>query len=137
MKFWWSILICLYLCHMCWADDQPSADIVKPSPEVVPVAADPIAVHPLFGAAVPEGDYVPMTREQRLQLYFRQTFTTPNPWLRTSISTGIAQIQGRQHSWGGGVVGYGRRYSSQYATYVIRNSFLSLGAWGLGHDTRY
>jgi hypothetical protein len=121
---------------MCWADDQPPAAVASAAPEVAP-AADPIGVHPLFGAAVPEGDYEPMTGHQRLELYFRQTFTTPNPWLRTSISTGIAQIQGRQYSWGGGVLGYGRRYSSQYATYVLRNSFLSLGAWGLGHDTRY
>jgi hypothetical protein len=136
MKLWWCVVVCLFLGRMSWADDQTPSDGVKPSPEVVPIA-DPIGVHPLFGAAVPVGDYEPLTGQQRLQLYLRQTFTTPNPWLRTSISTGIAQIQGRQHSWGGGVWGYGRRYSSQYATYVIRNSFLSLGAWGLGHDTRY
>jgi hypothetical protein len=101
------------------------------------VAVDPIAVHPLFGAAVPPGDYEPLTGAQRYHLFLRQTFTTANPWLRTAISTGVAQMQGRQHSWGGGVEGYGRRYASQYATYAIRNSFLSLGAWGLGHDTRY
>ena len=86
---------------------------------------------------MPAGDYVPLTGDQRVQLFLRQTFTTPNPWLRTSISAGIAQLQGRQYSWGGGLQGYGRRYASQYATYVIRNSFLSVGAWGLGHDTRY
>ena len=129
-------MVCLFFGRMCWADDQPPATAVGPAPEVAPVA-DPIGVHPLFGAAVPHGVYTPLTRQQRLQLYLRQTVTTANPWLRTSISTGIAQIQGRQYSWGGGVLGYGRRYSSQYATYVIRNSFLSLGAWGLGHDTRY
>lgn len=78
-----------------------------------------------------------MTNSQRGRLFVRQTFTTPNPWLRTAISTGISQLQGRQYSWGGGVQGYGRRYASQYGTYVIRNSFLSLGAWGLRHDTRY
>jgi len=136
MKLWCCVVVCLLWGSMCWADDQPPSDAVMPAPEVAPVA-DPIAVHPLFGAAVPEGEYEPMTGHQRVQLYLRQTFTTPNPWLRTSISAGIAQIQGRQHSWGGGVWGYSQRYSSQYATYVIRNSFLSLGAWGLGHDTRY
>lgn len=99
--------------------------------------ADPLHVHPLFGAAIPTGVYEPMTRHQRLRLYVRQTYTTANPWVRTSISAGVAQIQGRQYSWGGGVVGYSHRYASQYATYVIRNSFLSAGAWGLGHDTRY
>ena len=113
-------------------DDQAPVPAV---PEAA--AADPIGVHPLFGAAVPAGVYSPMTEHQRFQLFLRQTFTTPNPWLRTAISSGIAQIQGRQYSWGGGVKGYSHRYASQYGTYVIRNSFLSLGAWGLGHDTRY
>jgi hypothetical protein len=136
MKLWWCVAVCLLWGTMCWADDQPPEIAAEPNPEVVS-HVDPIAVHPLFGAAVPIGVYKPMTRQQRLQLYLRQTVTTPNPWLRTSISTGVAQIQGRQYSWGGGVWGYSRRYSSQYATYVIRNSFLSLGAWGLGHDTRY
>jgi hypothetical protein len=136
MKLWCCAALCLFSGLVCWADDQPPSDLAKPSSEVAP-AADPIGVHPLFGAAVPEGEYTPLTEKQRLQLYLRQTFTTANPWLRTAISSGIAQMQGRQYSWGGGVEGYSRRYSSQYATYVIRNSFLSLGAWGLGHDTRY
>ncbi len=126
---------------MCRAEDQlpavaaePAVVLEHPAPETVD---DPIGVHPLFGAQVPKGIYKPLTKDQRFHLFLRQTFTTPNPWLRTSISAGIAQLQGRQHSWGGGVEGYGKRYSSQYATYVIRNSFLSAGAWGLGHDTRY
>ncbi len=130
---------CLLLISVCRADDQPppvtaepAVVLEQPAPDV-----DPIGVHPLFGAEVPKGVYKPLTRQQRLELYMRQTFTTPNPWLRTSISAGMSQIQGRNYSWGGGVEGYSRRYASQYATYVIRNSFLSMGAWGLGHDTRY
>ena len=136
MKLWWCAAVCLFLGQLCLADDQLPETTLATASEAAPVA-DPIGVHPLFGAAVPMGVYKPLTREQRLHLYFRQTFTTANPWVRTSISTGIAQIQGRQYSWGGGVWGYSRRYSSQYATYVLRNSFLSVGAWGLGHDTRY
>ncbi len=145
MKLCCGLLVCLFVVQAGFAAD---ADAEKDLPAVpdAPVAAkvpdteaavDPIGVHPLFGAQVPKGVYKPLTKKQRLELFERQTFTTPNPWLRTSISTGISMIQGRQHSWGGGIQGYGRRYSSQYATYVIRNSFLSLGAWGLGYDTRY
>jgi hypothetical protein len=131
---WFIILLCLST--VCFAEDtapQPPATPVQ----AVPAQTDPIAVHPLFGAAVPDGDYEPLTNTQRYHLFLRQTFTTANPWLRTSISAGISQIQGRQYSWGGGIEGYSRRYASQYATYVIRNSFLSTGAWALGHDTRY
>ena len=136
MKLWWAVP-CLFLVNVCLADDDhPATPPVVPAETAAP-EIDPIAVHPLFGAAVPAGDYVPLTNDQRVQLFLRQTFTTPNPWLRTAISAGVAQIQGRQYSWGGGVLGYTRRYESQYATYVIRNTFLSLGAWGLGHDTRY
>lgn len=136
MTLWWFTILSLSLGLECKAQEggtQPIAVAAESSPPVV----DPIAVHPLFGAAVPQGDYVPLTGAQRIQLFERQTFTTANPWLRTSISAGMSQLQGRQYSWGGGVVGYSRRYASQYATYVIRNTFLSVGAWGLGHDTRY
>ena len=136
------IVLSLFLCVGCSAqqtdpstDDRPLS--AAQATEGARAEVDPIAVNPLFGAAVPAGRYVTLTGSQRYHLFLRQTFTTANPWLRTSISTGVADLQGRQHSWGGGVEGYDRRYASQYATYVIRNSFLSLGAWGLGHDTRY
>jgi hypothetical protein len=136
MKLWCCAIICLYLGAACHAQDNIATPSIEPA-EVTAPAVDPIAVHPLFGAEVPPGDYVPMSGNQRWNLFLRQTFTTPNPWLRTTISAGIAQAQGRQYSWGGGMEGYSRRYASQYATYVIRNSFLSVGAWGLKHDTRY
>lgn len=155
MTLWCGPVLCLFFGGMCHAQGQPEsvagqqdvatqsagqADVATPvtgpSDAATPLA-DPIGVHPLFGAAVPMGIYEPLTDRQRLRLYLRQTFTTANPWLRTSISAGVAQIQGRQYSWGGGVLGYSQRYASQYATYVIRNSFLSVGSWGLGHDTRY
>jgi hypothetical protein len=136
VKLWCCAILTLFPGNSCRGQDDGPQPVVEPLEAVAPVV-DPIAVHPLFGAAVPPGVYKPMTDQQRLRLYVRQSFTTANPWLRTSISAGIAQIQGRQYSWGGGVLGYSRRYESQYATYVVRNTFLSLGAWGLGHDTRY
>ncbi len=157
VKFCGCAVLCLVGTGLLCAQDGPVADsaakVTAPSPAAVnedpvqkenlptasaaEVGVDPIAVHPLFGAVIPTGEYVPMTNQQRFRLYVRQTFTTPNPWVRTAISAGITQLQGRQYSWGGGVEGYSKRYASQYATYVIRNSFLSVGAWGLGHDTRY
>ncbi len=136
MKLQWYASLFFCLASACNAQSSTIPPVSAPI-ETVADAVDPIAVHPLFGAAVPLGAYVPLTGDQRIKLYLRQTFTTANPWLRTSISAGISQIQMRQYSWGGGVEGYGKRYASQYATYVIRNSFLTVGAWGLGHDTRY
>ena len=137
----------LFIALSCHAQDivsheglpQPVITTEKVATATVPETKiqDPIAVHPLFGAGVPKGEYKTLSNSLRWHLFVRQTFSTPNPWLRTSISAGVSQLQGRQHSWGGGVEGYSRRYASQYATYVIRNSFLSAGAWGLGHDTRY
>jgi hypothetical protein len=136
VKFSCCFVLCLVFCVGCSGQQSDPETTLQPV-EPAPAAVDPIAVNPLFGAAVPPGEYVTLTGTQRYHLYLRQTFTTANPWLRTSISTAVADMQGRQHSWGGGVLGYTRRYESQYATYVLRNSFLSLGAWGLGHDTRY
>ena len=136
MKLWCFALLGLAIPNTGLAQQERppiKTEQVKPAAPVV----DPIAVHPLFGAGVPPGEYHSLTGKQRYNLFLRQTFTTPNPWLRTSISAGIAQVQGRQYSWGGGIGGYSHRYASQYATYAIRNSFLSAGAWGLGHDTRY
>lgn len=129
-------MLCIFLGSPCWAQDDGPPPVRDQEKAAAPVV-DPIKVHPLFGAAVPMGAYKPMTDQQRIRLYVRQTFTTPNPWVRTAIASGIAQLQGRQYAWGGGMLGYSRRYSSQYATYVVRNTFLSLGAKGLGHDTRY
>ena len=143
MKLAACVLLCLVgLCLLgggpCLAQEHPgNLEVAKDATAENDHPIDPITVHPLFGAAVPPGVYVPMTDSQRGRLFIRQTFTTANPFLRTAISSGISQLQGRQYSWGGGVEGYSRRYASQYGTYVIRNSFLSLGAWGLGHDTRY
>ncbi|MEO8025529.1 MAG: hypothetical protein ABI823_03610 [Bryobacteraceae bacterium] len=142
IESWWLAIPCLLACSACFAQEEgppppPVEATAALSVQPAVPAVDPIAVHPLFGAVVPAGTYVPLTNEKRWQLFMRQTFTTPNPWLRTGISAAISQAQGRQYSWGGGVEGYSKRYASQYATYVIRNSFLSIGAWGLGHDTRY
>lgn len=143
MKTWSCAFVAIFLHSQGLAQDASQPTLVDPpvvetkkEAETNPVV-DPIAVHPLFGAAVPAGEYETLTGDQRYHLFLRQTFTTANPWLRTSISAGISQIQGRQYSWGGGVLGYSHRYASQYGTYVIRNSLLSAGAWGLGHDTRY
>src|SRR5258708_2627988 len=136
MKVWSSAILSLFLLDFCLAQDTPQQPATEPRKTAAP-SIDPIAVHPLFGSALPPGNYVPLAGKQRFRLYLRQTFTTVNPWLRTSISAGVSQIQGREYSWGGGVLGYSHRYASQYATYAVRNSFLSVGAWGLGHDTRY
>lgn len=136
MKLWYGAFFGLFLLNTCFAQDGSLPSVEEPQEAEAPTV-DPIAVHPLFGAGVPLGEYKALTGDQRYHLFLRQTFTTANPWLRTSLSAGVAHAQGRQYSWGGGVEGYTHRYASQYATYVIRNSFLSLGAWGLGHDTRY
>ena len=136
--FLWSLLFWA-ITNPCLADDADDhSKAVAASASESATNQDPIAVHPLFGAAVPLGTkYQMLTRHQRFQLYIRQTYSTPNPYLRSAISAGIAQLQGRQYSWGGGIEGYSKRLASQYATYAMRNTFLSLSAWGLGHDTRY
>jgi hypothetical protein len=90
------------------------------------------------------GPYVPSTRpleplnnEQRADVYAHQTFLTAGAYVLRMFTAGIDQARGVPSQWGGGMEGYGRRFSSRYGQFVIANTFHSVGNAALGYESRY
>jgi hypothetical protein len=80
---------------------------------------------------------VTLTREQREEIYLRQTLTTPEAYMKRMFGAVIDQARGTPWQWGGGWGGYGKRFASREGQFVAANS---LAAWGnakLGYEVRY
>ena len=80
---------------------------------------------------------VTLTREQREEIYLRQTLTTPEAYMKRMFGALIDQARGTPWQWGGGWGGYGKRFASREGQFVAANS---LAAWGnakLGYEVRY
>jgi hypothetical protein len=97
-----------------------------------------INVNWLYGSFVPKDvPLVALTNEERLRLYVRQTFTTPGIYVKTALFSVGDQINNSPPAWGDGLAGYGRRFASRQAQFVIQNSFSALGNAMLGYEPRY
>jgi hypothetical protein len=53
------------------------------------------------------------------------------------LAAGIDQARGEPREWGGGIEGYGLRFSSRYGQFMIANTFHSAGNAALGYESRY
>jgi hypothetical protein len=92
----------------------------------------------LIGPYVPSSRPLdPLNNEQRADVYFHQTFLTAGAYALRMFTAGIDQARGVPYQWGGGMQGYGRRFSSRYGQFMIANTFHSLGNAALGYETRY
>jgi hypothetical protein len=90
------------------------------------------------------GTYVPshqnlhsLTGQERRRVYVRQTYLTGASYLKRLFAAGVDQARGVPYAWGGGWEGYGRRFGSRYAQFVIQNSFTSAGDAVLHYEPRY
>ncbi|MGC2061226.1 MAG: hypothetical protein WA653_23400 [Candidatus Sulfotelmatobacter sp.] len=80
---------------------------------------------------------VPMTGQQRMDYYLRQTFTTPEAYMKRMFAAGVDQARGVPYQWDDGWAGYGERFASREGQFFTSNS---LAAWGnakLGYEVRY
>jgi hypothetical protein len=92
----------------------------------------------LIGPYVPSSRPLePLNNEQRADVYFHQTFLTAGAYALRMFTAGIDQARGVPYQWGGGIEGYGRRFSSRYGQFMIANTFHSFGNAALGYETRY
>jgi hypothetical protein len=112
------------------------------SPHATAGSASPsggqLDVNWLYGAYVPRD--VPLTAlsmKERLDLYKRQTFTTPGIYIKTAIFSVADQWNDSPPEWGSGISGYGRRVGSSYAQFVLQNTFTAVADAGLGYEPRY
>ncbi len=77
------------------------------------------------------------TREQREEIYLRQTLTTPEAYMKRMFAALIDQARGTPWQWGGGWGGYGKRFASREGQFVAANSLAALGNAKLGYEVRY
>jgi hypothetical protein len=120
------------------ADKYPD----NPSPQVnVPSRTARLGRLPIewiIGPYIPvQGQLETLSNAQRGQIYVRQTFLTAGSYVARAFSAGLDQARGEPPEWGGGSVGYGRRYAARYGEFVVQNSILSGGNALLGYEPRY
>ncbi len=80
---------------------------------------------------------VPMTRQQRLDYYLRQTFTTPEAYMKRMFAAGVDQARGVPYQWDDGLTGYAERFASREGQFFTSNSLAALGNAKLGYEVRY
>jgi len=121
--------------------NQSEPQVSKSEPGKLKVALQAVRELPaewLLGPYIPSGaPLIPLTNEQRAEVYFRQTFLTTSNYMLRMFTAGIDQARGVPSQWGGGMAGYGPRFGSRYGQFVLANSFHSLGNAALGYESRY
>jgi len=91
----------------------------------------------LAGQLAAEPGPAPLTGEERWQLYVRNTYTSPVPYLRTGVSALFSQLRDDPEPWEQGMSGFGKRAANRYARFALRESIQAGGAALLGHEVRY
>lgn len=97
-----------------------------------------INVNWLYGSYIPKDvPRDPLNGRDRLRLYFRQTYTTPGIYIKTTLFAVDDQINDRNPQWGDGFGGFAKRFGDRQLQFVIQNSISSLGNGILGWEPRY
>ena len=92
--------------------------------------ADTVFVNP------PPAEFSPMTSHERLGAYV-SGLASPEAFLRSAASAGIAQASGTPQEWGGGAQGFGERMGNAFAQHVIRGTVQYGLSAALHEDNRY
>lgn len=115
-----------------------SAQLNTPPDQRIAQSNSELNVNWLYGAYVPkDAPLEPLTANQRLKLFVRQSFTTPGIYVKTALFSVGDQINDSPPEWESDFGGYARRVGSRQAQFVIQNSFVSLGNGILGYEPRY
>jgi len=92
----------------------------------------------LTGVYVEKGRVlVPMTAQQREEIYLQQTLTTPGAYLKRMFAAGIDQARGAPAQWDDGWGGYSERFASREGQFIAANSLAALGNAALHYEPRY
>ena len=96
-------------------------------------------VNPLTGLAVAsQGNYTPLTLDERWKLYIKMTYASAGPYLSPVVNSLLLdQANGTPRQWGGGFPGFGRRLASRAGNAVLQGSFQAPLAAILHEDVRY
>ena len=80
---------------------------------------------------------LPLTFNERRELYLTQTLATPGAYMKRMFAAGIDQARGAPSQWQGGIGGYGERYASREGQFISANTLAWLGNSALGYEPRY
>jgi len=96
-------------------------------------------VNPLTGLAVAsQGNYTPLTLDERWKLYLKMTYASAGPYLSPVVNSLLLdQANGTPRQWGGGWPGFGRRLASRAGNAVLQGTFQAPLAAILHEDVRY
>jgi hypothetical protein len=116
----------------------PAQTQSEPQSSAEAKANEQLQVNWLYGAYVPKD--VPLkslSNHQRLQLFLRQSFTTPGVYVKTALFSLADQASDSPPAWGNGFGGYAKRTASRYGQFVTQNALSGLGNGLLGYEPRY
>jgi hypothetical protein len=107
--------------------------------QVVPIPSDTqINVNWLYGSYVPRTVQLrSLNRNERFELYIRQTYTTPGIYIKTTFFALHDQITDSNPGWGDGFEGFVKRVGDRQLQFIIQNSVTSAGDGLLGWEPRY
>jgi len=80
---------------------------------------------------------LPLTFNERRELYLQQTLATPGAYMKRMFAAGIDQARGSPPQWQGGFGGYGERYASREGQFISANTLAALGNTALKYEPRY
>lgn len=80
---------------------------------------------------------LPLTFNQRRELYLQQTLATPGAYMKRMFAAGIDQARGAPPQWQGGFGGYGERFASREGQFISANTLAALGNTALKYEPRY
>jgi hypothetical protein len=83
------------------------------------------------------GDYRPLTRNERWNLYLREALWSPGVFLRAAGPALGAQLNNEPPEWGQGMEGYSKRFANRFGRFVLQETYEAAGAAALGHEVRY
>jgi hypothetical protein len=80
---------------------------------------------------------VPLTVEQRREIYLKQTLATPGAYMKRMFAAGIDQARGAPQQWDDGWGGYAERFASREGQFISANTLAALGNAKLKYEPRY
>ena len=80
---------------------------------------------------------MPLTFDERRELYLQQTLITPGAYLKRLFAAGIDQARGAPSQWDDGWGGFSERFASREGQFITANSVAAAGNAVLQYEPRY
>jgi hypothetical protein len=93
--------------------------------------------NPKAAAELPDAPYVPMSGRQKFNIFVRTT-RSPYTFFSAALGAALAQAEGQQYGYGGGMQGWGKRFGASLADTEARRFIQGFAlSTALHQDPRY